>query len=140
MIFKELIHHCKKHPQLIRYKGTVLFVSYDEYKKLANLSSEFGLNYKDVRDFLKKESMFLDKSFSPNALFGVWEKVNGKLLLINNVDLVLSALDKKRRIAFFQRFFKKEFHNLIILPVLIFQDDANQGFEKGYGEIFSLGD
>lgn len=138
MSFSEFIRNCKKYPQRIRYKGTILFVSYKQYKKLSDFALKWELNYKDVRYFLKKEGIYLDKSFSENSLFISWQKGDTNLL-INNVDLVLSGLDKNRRVRFFQGFLKREFLNLIVLPVLIFQDEANKGYEQGHGRIFSLG-
>jgi len=59
-------------------------------------------------------------------------------LLVNNIDLVLSALDETKQYQFFEDFFKREFSHLIAFPILLFQNVANRAYQKGYGRIFSL--
>ena len=138
MEFAEFLKNYRKYPNFLRYKGIILFVDYDNYKRLKELAQKWQLTYLDVREVLKNERIFLDKSFSPNILFDALNKKHQDLL-VNNVDLVLSALDEINHYQFFEDFLKREFSNLIVFPILFFQNTANKAYKKGYGKIFSLG-
>ena len=138
MQFVEFLKNYRKYPSFLRYKGIILFVDYEEYKRLKELAQSWQLTYLDVREVLKNEEIFLDRSFSVNILFEMLNKKQQDLL-VNHIDLVLSALDETKQHQFFEGFLKKEFSHLIVFPVLFFQNSANCVYQEGYGRIFSLG-
>ena len=106
MEFMEFLKNYRKYPIFLRYKGIVLLIDYKEYKKLRELAQSWQLTYLDVREVLKKEGIFLDKSFSANILFDALNKKRQDLL-VNNIDLVLSTLDETKQYQFFEDFLKR---------------------------------